>query len=160
MHREHHLGQHLLVHVGDADPPPESCRYSTFRWNAASPSAFAASTTSSRSGVAAGSSDVLGRRPGTAACSASRSPSRSQSSGRSASARNFRHRVLQRRLDHLPGFGLELLAPLQREQPERVDHLALLVHHVVVLQQPLAGLEVLQLDPLLRLLDGARDQRA
>ena len=70
------------------------------------------------------------------------------------------HGPLERRLDHLPRLGLELLAALEREQPQRVDHLALLVHHVVVLEQPLALLEVLQLDALLRLLDGARDQAA
>ena len=49
--------------------------------------------------------------------------------------------------------------PSSANEPQRVDHLALLVHHVVVLQQPLAGLEVLHLDALLRLLDRARDQR-
>ena len=43
-------------------------------------------------------------------------------------------------------------------EPERVDHLALLVHDVVVLQQPLPLLEILELDPLLRLPDGAGDQ--
>ena len=66
------------------------------------------------------------------------------------------HGPLQRRLDHPERFGLELLAPLEREQPQRVDDLALLVHHVVVLEQALAALEVLLLDPLLRLLDRPR----
>ena len=37
---------------------------------------------------------------------------------------------------------------------QRVDVLALLVHHVVVLEQVLAGGEVLRLDLLLRALDG------
>ena len=92
--------------------------------------------------------------------SASRRPPRSYSSGRSAPARNWRDRALERRLDHPPRLGLELLAPLEREEPQRVDHFALLVHHVVVLQQPLPLLEVLQLDPLLRLPDGAGHQAA
>ena len=92
--------------------------------------------------------------------SASRSPPRSYSSGRSAPARNWVTRPLQRGLDHPARLGLQLLAPLQREEPQRVDHLALLVHHVVVLEQPLPLLEVLQLDPLLRLLDGPGDQAA
>src|SRR5256885_8491681 len=51
------------------------------------------------------------------------------------------------------------LPALEREPSQRVDHLALLVHHVVVLEQLLAGLEVLQLDPLLRLADRARHPR-
>ena len=62
-------------------------------------------------------------------------------------------------VDHLQRLRLELLAAVKRERPQRVDHLALLVHHVVVLEQSLPRLEVLQLDPLLRLLDGARDER-
>ena len=62
-------------------------------------------------------------------------------------------------LDHLHRFALQLFAALEREAPQRVDHLALLVHHVVVVEQPLTSLEVLQLDALLRLLDRARDQR-
>ena len=40
---------------------------------------------------------------------------------------------------------------------QRVDRLALLVHHVVVLEQVLADLEVVRLDLLLRALDRARD---
>ena len=40
---------------------------------------------------------------------------------------------------------------------QRVDALALLVHHVVVLEQVLADGEVLRLDLLLRALDGACD---
>src|SRR5256885_16402982 len=51
------------------------------------------------------------------------------------------------------------LPALEREPSQRVDHLALLVHHVVVLEHLLAGLEVLQLDPLLRLADRARHPR-
>src|SRR2546430_15234815 len=65
--------------------------------------------------------------------------------------------TLDRRLDHMQGFRLQLLASLEGELPQRVDHLALLVHHVVVLEELLAGLEVLQLDALLGLADGARD---
>ena len=38
----------------------------------------------------------------------------------------------------------------QCEEPQRVDHLALLVHHVVIVQQPLTGLEVLVLEPAKR----------
>src|SRR6185437_10115100 len=55
--------------------------------------------------------------------------------------------------------ALQLLPTLERERAQRVDHLALLVHHVVVLEEPLAGLEVLKLDALLRLLDRPRDER-
>ena len=62
-------------------------------------------------------------------------------------------------VDHLQRFALELFPALEREAAQRVDHLALLVHHVVVVEQPLAGLEVLELDALLRLLDRARDER-
>ena len=40
---------------------------------------------------------------------------------------------------------------------QMVDRLALLVHHVVVLEQVLADVEVVPLDLLLRALDGARD---
>ena len=54
-------------------------------------------------------------------------------------------------LDHLQRLALQLLAAFERERAQRVDDLALLVHHVVVLEQPLAALEVLQLDALLRL---------
>ena len=67
--------------------------------------------------------------------------------------------ALERGLDHPPRLGLELLSPLEREQPQRVDHLPLLVHHVVVLQQPLPLLEVLQLNPFLGVLDRPGDQR-
>ena len=65
----------------------------------------------------------------------------------------------QRRVDHAAHFRLEFLSALQRKETQRVDHLALLVHHVVVFQQPLAGLEVLQLDPFLRVTNRPRDQR-
>src|SRR5207248_9976834 len=64
-----------------------------------------------------------------------------------------------RLLDHLDRFALELLAALERERPQRIDHFALLIHHVVVLKESLARLEVLELDALLRLLDRARDER-
>ena len=45
------------------------------------------------------------------------------------------------------------------ERAQVVDHLALLVHHVVIVQQALARLEVLELDSLLRLFDRSRDER-
>jgi hypothetical protein len=43
-----------------------------------------------------------------------------------------------RLLDHLQRFALQLLTTLERERPQRVDHLALLVHDVVILEQSLA----------------------
>ena len=49
----------------------------------------------------------------------------------------------QRGVDHPQDFGLELFPPLERKEPQRINHLSLLVHHVVVLQQPLPRLEVL-----------------
>src|SRR4029077_20720701 len=42
---------------------------------------------------------------------------------------------------------------------QRIDHLALLIHHVVVVEQSLARLKVLELDALLRALDRPRDER-
>ena len=86
----------------------------------------------------------------------SRNPTPPDSPPTPASSRRGDRRAL---LDHLERLALELLAALQRERAQRVDHLALLVHHVVELEQPLARLEVLHLDALLRLLDGARDER-
>src|SRR5256884_3160233 len=57
---------------------------------------------------------------------------------------------------------LERVAPqvVAREEvaPARVDHLALLVEHVVVLEEVLADVEVVRLDLLLRVADGARDE--
>ena len=50
----------------------------------------------------------------------------------------------------------ELNLALENLAAQRVDALALLVHHVVVLEQVLADGEVLRLDLLLRALDGAR----
>ena len=41
-------------------------------------------------------------------------------------------------IDHLLGFGLELFPALERERPQGVNHLALLVHHVVILEQTFA----------------------
>ena len=41
---------------------------------------------------------------------------------------------------------------------EAVDHLALLVHHVVVFERAFTLLEIVALDALLRLLDGAVEQ--
>ena len=61
-----------------------------------------------------------------------------------------------RALDHAQRLGLELFPALEREQPQRVNHFPLLVHHVVELEQALPGLEVLQLDAFLGLADGAR----
>ena len=67
--------------------------------------------------------------------------------------------TLHATIDHLERFALELLATFECERAQRVDHLTLLVHHIVVLVQPLTRLEVLELDPLLCLFDGARDER-
>ena len=47
----------------------------------------------------------------------------------------------------------------ERLVAQLVDHLALLVHHVVVLEQVLADVEVVRLDPLLRALDRPGHQR-
>ena len=66
------------------------------------------------------------------------------------------HQALDRRLDHPQRLGLQLFPALKGEQAQRVDHLALVVHDVVELEQPLARLEVLILDALLGLPDGAR----
>ena len=65
----------------------------------------------------------------------------------------------ERLVHHLQRFSLQLFTALERERAQRVDHLALLIHHVVVVEQALSRLEVLQLDALLRLVDRARDQR-
>src|SRR5690349_12191481 len=54
--------------------------------------------------------------------------------------------------------GLLLALPRQDLTPQPVDDLALLVHHVVVLEQVLADLEVARLDPLLGGADGAGDE--
>ena len=54
---------------------------------------------------------------------------------------------------------LQIFAALEREQAQVVDDFALLVHDVVVLEQPLARLEVLQFDAPLRAADRARHQR-
>src|SRR2546427_7851649 len=67
----------------------------------------------------------------------------------------FVGQLLDSGVDHAQRLGFQLLASLERELAERVDHVALLVHHVVELEQPLARLKVLQLDALLRLADGA-----
>ena len=50
------------------------------------------------------------------------------------------------------------VAPLEHLPAQRVDRLALLVHDVVVLEQVLADVEVVALDLLLRVLDGAVDR--
>ena len=64
------------------------------------------------------------------------------------------HRLLQR-LQHRAAHVLRG----QRLVAQPVDDLALLVHHVVVLEQVLADVEVVRLDPLLRALDRAGHQR-
>src|SRR3546814_7193938 len=48
------------------------------------------------------------------------------------------HATSERLLDHLQRLAPQLLATLERERSQRVDHLALLVHHVVVLEESLA----------------------
>ena len=67
----------------------------------------------------------------------------------------MRHRFV----DHLLRLALELLPALQSEAPQRVYDLSLLIHDIIVLEEPLTRLEILQLDTLLCLLDGARDER-
>src|SRR5690606_809725 len=67
--------------------------------------------------------------------------------------------IADRLLDHLPDLALEVFTALEREEAQVVDDLALLVHYIVVLEQPFARLEVLHLDPLLRAADGARHER-
>ena len=62
-------------------------------------------------------------------------------------------------VDDLVGRVDDVLLPLAAVEdgaPQRVDRLALLVHHVVVLEEVLAGLEVAPLDLLLRALDRLR----
>ena len=51
----------------------------------------------------------------------------------------------------------EVNLPLENLAAQRVDALALLVHHIVILEQVLADGEVLRFDLLLRALDGAAD---
>ena len=51
-----------------------------------------------------------------------------------------------------------LFLAFERGAANRVDRLALLVHHVVVFEQVFAGLEVLRFDGLLRVFDAARNQ--
>ena len=63
------------------------------------------------------------------------------------------HRVPDQAEDAHP-----LVLAVQHLAAQAVDGLALLVHHVVVLENVLAGLEVLGLDRLLRRLDALRDQ--
>ena len=53
-----------------------------------------------------------------------------------------------------------LVAAFEERPAQRVDRLALLVHHVVVFEQVLAGFEVLRFDGLLRVLDALADQLA
>ena len=68
------------------------------------------------------------------------------------------HQVLARVDDvFLPSSSWNLILPSRICAAQRVDVLALLVHHVVVLEQMLADGEVLRLDLLLRALDGPGD---
>ena len=53
--------------------------------------------------------------------------------------------------------SVSLICAFENLPAQRVDVLALLVHHVVVLEQVLADGEVLRFDLLLRALDRARD---
>ena len=62
-------------------------------------------------------------------------------------------------VDHLPDLTLQVLATLQGEEAEVVDDLALLVHDVVVVQQPFPRFEVVALHPLLGPADGTGDKR-
>ena len=64
----------------------------------------------------------------------------------------------ERLLNHLQRLAFQFLSAIECERAQRIDDFALLVHHVVVFEQPLAALEILQFDPLLRLLDGTGDQ--
>src|SRR6266478_3812717 len=52
---------------------------------------------------------------------------------------------------------IALVFAFQRGAANRVNRFALFVHHVVVLEQMFAGIEILRFDRLLRLLDAARD---
>ncbi len=63
-----------------------------------------------------------------------------------------------RLVEHLEHLGLQVGAG-ERCVAQAVDDLALLVHHVVVLEQVLADVEVVRLDPLLRAADRAGHQR-
>src|SRR6059036_1145444 len=132
-------------------------RLSSFAWNASRAACCAARTRSSRLWITVGSVT-----PGTEMrnfCSSSVSMSaRSHWPGSSNSAIRP-SQPLDRHLDHPEGFRLQLLTALERELSQRIDHLALLVHHVVVLEQLLPRLEVLQLDALLGLADRAGDPR-
>jgi len=65
--------------------------------------------------------------------------------------------VLRDALGQLEHVALQIAAR-QEVAPARVDHLALLVEHVVVLEEVLANVEVVRLDLLLRVADGARDE--
>ncbi len=69
------------------------------------------------------------------------------------------HQAIECLLDHVPRFGLQVLATFEREGAQIVDDLPLLVHHVVVVEQPLPRLEVLHLDAFLGVADRLRDER-
>src|SRR3989441_1035645 len=53
---------------------------------------------------------------------------------------------------------IALVLAFERGPADRVDRLALLVHHVVVFEKVFAGIEVLRFDGFLRVLDAARDE--
>ena len=86
-------------------------------------------------------------------------PRRLRQAGRRVLARLRRHRLIRRGLALLLLLVRRLgrVAPLEDLAAQRIDRLALLVHHVVVLEQVLADVEVVALDLLLRVLDRAVD---
>ena len=61
--------------------------------------------------------------------------------------------ALDAAIDHFQRFPFELLPTFKGKGTTGIDHLALLIHHIVVLEQPFTRLEVLQFDAFLRLLD-------
>ena len=60
--------------------------------------------------------------------------------------------------DHLEHLAPQVLPALERKEPEVIDDLPLLVHHVVVVEKPLSRLEVVALDALLGLFDRLRNE--
>ena len=56
--------------------------------------------------------------------------------------------------DHFPDLALQVLTTLKCKEPEIIDDLSLLVHHIVVVEQALTGFEVVDLDFPLSTLDG------
>src|SRR5262245_17292620 len=77
--------------------------------------------------------------------------------GRDLRVRVRGHQVLAdaaRQLEHV----LAQIVPRQQVAAARIDHLPLLIGDVVVLEEVLADVEVVRLDLLLRVADGARDE--